>query len=518
MPNKKMLSNTARIAKNTLMLYFRQLLNMAVSLYTVRAKLEILGIEDFGIFNIVSGVVLLFTFLNGAMTSATQRFLNFALGRNDTEQARNVYSISFVIYAWLALIVVILAQTVGLWFFYNVLNIPPERQNAAFVVYQFTVVATVTGIFQVPYRATIVAYEKMSFFAVLSIIEAVLKLGIVLLLPLILFDHLMVYAFLVCIAGIVILLVYKIYCNRKLEVARFWYCKDKELFKQLLGFSGWGIFGETANIGSSQGTNILINIFHGVTVNAAMGIATQVNSAVNQFVRSFQTAFSPQITKSYSAKEYDHFIQLIFRTAKMSFCLLLFFALPLFINVDFVLQIWLINVPDYVLIFTQLILLLSLIDAICGPLWMAVQAAGDLKKYQLVVSCFVLANLPLSLLFLRMGFSPVWVLALKIVLGALVVIWTIFFLGKKVRLPVKGFFCEVVLPLFIIAGGGAFLTIFMQGLFISDWSSLVVSCIVSTISIGSLMYLIGLNRQEKGLLQNWVKIRIRKICKNNIIR
>lgn len=319
-------SNTARIAKNTLMLYFRQILIMLVSLYTVRVVLEVLGAEDYGIYNMVGGVVVLFTFLNTAMTSATQRFLNFALGQNDTEQARDVYSASLVIHALISVLVVVLAQAVGLWFFYNVLNIPPERQAAAFAVYQFSVAATVIGILQVPYRATIIAYEKMSFFAMLSIIEAGLRLGVVFLLPVILFDKLIVYAFLVCITGIVVLLMYKLYCNKTFETARFRYCRDKELFRQLLGFSGWSVFGGVASVSRDQGTNVLLNIFHGVTVNAAMGIATQINSAVYQFVSNFQTAFRPQIVKSYSAKEYDYFMQLIFRTAKASFCLLFFLS------------------------------------------------------------------------------------------------------------------------------------------------------------------------------------------------
>jgi len=503
-----MSSNTARIAKNTLMLYFRQILSMLVSLYTVRVILGVLGAEDYGISSVVSGIVILFTFLNGAMSSATQRFLNFAMGRNDTEQARNIYSISFVIYALIAILVVVLTQTIGLWFFQTWLNIPPERQVAAFVVYQFSVVGTVIGIFRAPYGATIIAHEKMSFFALLSIIEVALRLGVVFLLPIFPFDKLMAYAFLTFITGIVIFVIQKVYCNKMFEIAHFRLCRDKKLFRQLLGFSSWRLFSFVGLVGKNQGINILINIFHGVTVNAAIGIATQVNSAVYQFVVNFQTAFNPQIVKSYSAKDFDYFMNLVFRTAKLSFFLLLFFVLPLYLNADFVLLIWLNNVPEYTVPFTQLLLLSSLMTAIVGPLWMSIQATGDIKKYELIANCFVLANLPLSLFFLWIGFSPVWVLIIRVGLDVLMLVWRVFFLGKKIKLPVVGFFSEVIAPTVIIAGISLFITVFVRNLFINDWSRLIVSGVVSTVSIGFLTYWIGLNRHEKTLLHGLIKKRI----------
>jgi len=501
-----MLSNTTRIAKNTLMLYFRQFVIILINLYTVRVVLEILGIEDFGIFNVVGGVVVLFTFLNNAMTSATQRFLNFTLGQDDTEQARNVFSVSIIIHALIAVAVVILAQTVGLWFFFNVLTIPLERQTAAFFVYQFSVASTVINVMQVPYRATIIAYEKMSFFAWLSIVEAVLKLSIVFLLPVILFDKLLVYAFLVCITGIIIYLIHKVYCNRTFETAHFRYCRNKELFWQLLGFSGWSAINGAATIGRDQGSNILLNIFHSITMNAVMGIATQVNSAVFRFVSNFQTAFSPQMIKSYSVGDYDYFMTLIFRTVKISWSLLFFLVLPLSINADFVLQIWLNNVPEYTGIFVKLILLCSLVDgAIAGPLTVAIRATGDIKKYQLIISCFIFANLPLSLFSLWLGFSPVWILIIRATLSVLMLVWRISFLGIKIKLPVKDFYCNVIIPMSVITGLSFFITFSIYNFLTNDWIRLIVSCFASTISIGCLAYFIGLNKQEKILLKNWIK-------------
>jgi len=502
-------SSTARIAKNTLALYARQILTILVSLFTVRVMLENLGIENYGIYNVVAGIVALFTFLNGAMTQSTQRFLNFALGQNDTKLARNVYSVSFIIFFMIALLVVILSQTVGLWFFYTWLNIPSERQAAALISYQFIIATAVISILQIPYRATIIAHEKMSFFAVLSIIEALLRLGIVFLLPIILFDKLVVYAFLVCITGIIILLIHKAYCNRVFATARFQYSASKELLRQLLGFSGWNVFARLANVISIQGTNLLVNIFYGVALNAAMGIASQVNTAIYQFVSGFQTAFNPQIVKLYSAKEYDYFIQLVFRTSKLSFYLLLFFVLPLYINAEFVLQIWLNNVPDYVIIFTQLILISSLIGAIDGPLWMSIHATGKIKKHELIGSCFIIVHLPLALVFLWTGFSPVWILITRTSLGALMLVWRIFFLEGKIEFPVKSFYCRVILPAIAVAGISAFIAIFMQNLFTDAWNRFIVSCVISTLSIGCFMYLIGLTRQEKTSLRDWIKRKVR---------
>jgi len=500
-----MSSKTARIAKNTLMLYLRQIVIVLVNLYAVRVVLEILGAENFGIYSVVGGIVMLFTFLNVAMTNATQRFLNFALGQNDTEQTRNVYSASLVIHALIAVLLIILAQTVGLWFFNNWLSIPPERHAAAFVVYQFSIAAMAIGVLQVPYRATIIAHEKMSFFAMLSIVEAVLRLGIVFLLPVIIFDKLISYAVLIFITGIIIFLIHKIYCNKVFEIAHFRYCKDKELFRQLLSFSGWSVFGGAADISRAQGANILVNVFHGVTVNAAMGIAMQINSAVYQFVVNFQTAFNPQIVKSYSVKDYDYFMRLIFRAAKVSFCLLFFFVLPLYINADFVLRVWLNNVPEYTVAFTQLLLLSSLVHVISGPLIMSIQATGDIKKYQLIVSCLIFANVPLALLFLWTGFNPVWVLIVRVALDALMLAWRMFFLAGRIKLPILGFFYEVIVPVFIVAGISIFITVFIRSLFVNNWSRLIISCVTSTITIGCLMYLIGSNKQEKVMLRNWVK-------------
>ena len=480
---------------------------MLVSLYTVRVVLEVLGAEDYGIYNVVAGVVVMFSFLNTAMTESTQRFLNFFIGQSDIEQVRNIYSISFMIHILIAVLVIILAETIGLWFFYTWLNISLERQGVAFIVYQFSVALTVINILLVPYRAVIIAYEKMYFFALSSIIEALLKLVVVFLLTIILLDKLIVYAFLVFIVGIITFLFHKVYCNRMFETAHFRYCNDKKLFGELVTFSGWNVFSRVAIVSSSQGINILINIFYGVIVNAAMGIATQVNTAIYTFVSNFQTAFRPQIIKSYAAKDYDYFIRLIFQTSKISLYLLLFFVLPLYVNADFVLYLWLKNVPDYTVVFTRLMLINSLEVALGGPFVASMQAIGDIKKYQIIISCFIFANLPLSLLFLFFGFSPVWVLIIKIGLNFLILIWRILFVGKKINFPFISFLREVIIPIVIITAISSFVNVFIF-YFFYDWSRLILSCIISSISTGSLVYFIGINAQERILLKKLIAKKI----------
>ena len=505
-----MTSNTTRITNNFFIHYFRQIVNMLVTLYTFRLVIKILGESDYGIYTLVGGVVVLFTFATGAMTSSTQRFLNYAIGLNDTEKARNVFSVSFVIYILIAALIVVLAQTVGLWFFYTWLNIPPERQTAAFVVYQFSVATMVITILQIPYKATIIAHEKMSFFAILTIIEAAFKLGNIFLLQVIFFDKLIVYVFIICLAEIVIFMTYKLYCNKNFAIANFRYCKDKELFRQLLLFSGWSLFGSLAEQSRAQGTNMLLNIYYNVVLNAAIGMATQVGVAVCMCLQSFQTAFSPQIVKSYSVKDYEYFTKLIFCSAKVSFCLLFVFVLPLFLNVDFVLQVYFGDVPEYTAAFTRLILLSSLISAIIGPLGPSIQATGDIKRYQFIAGCFIFACLPLSLLFLRMGFSPVWVLGITFGMDVVMAVWRIFFVGGRVNISAMKFFREVIAPLFIIASVSVFITSLLGNFFI-NWAKLIIICIISTINISCLMYWIGLNRQEKVLFKNWVKIAYLKI-------
>lgn len=492
-------NTTKRIAKNTIMLYFRQILIMIVSLYTVRVVLNTLGAEDYGIYNVVAGVVVLFSFVNNAMATATQRFLNFNLGKNDTEKTQQTYSASLLIHIGIALIFVILAETVGLWFVNTKLNIPLDRHSAAMWCYQFSIITTVFNILRVPYNAVIIAYEKMSFFAWVSIVEAVLKLLVVYLLIISPLDKLVAYVILLTLVSIIVLFCYKIYCNKKFEIAHYKRITDYSLVKEILGFSGWSLFGATANVANNQGTNIVLNMFTNVTVNAAMGIANQVNSAVYSFVSNFQTAFKPQLVKSYAAEKKEEFNSLIIRSAKFSFYLLWIIVLPLTLNLDFVLQIWLKNVPDFSIGFIKLILIYSLFESINGPLFLAVQATGKMKKYQIIVSCLIFSNLPFSIIAFFLGANPYCVLIIRIILECFITIFRLLYLNKTQKFSIGSYLKNVMIPVLVVM----IVSFFITSLISSYFSGLVFffgSCAISVIVNMLLVCLVGINKNERKMI------------------
>lgn len=490
------MSNSSRIAKNTLALYFRQILIMLVSLYTVRVVLNTLGAEDYGIYNVVAGVVVLFSFVNNAMATSVQRFLNFYLGKNDTEKTRNVYSASLVIHGIICLIFIVLSETFGLWFVNAKLNIPTGRSNAAFWCYQAAVITTLANIMRVPYNAVIIAYEKMSFFAGLSIVEAILKLAVVFLLKITPLDKLVFYSFLLAGVSFIILAIYKFYCNKNFEIAHYKKVQDKGLGKELVSFSGWSLFGAVANVANTQGTNIVLNIFTNVTVNAAMGIANQVNAAVYSFVSNFQIAFNPQLVKSYAAGEKEEFQMLVFRTSKFSFLLLWLIVLPLSLNLETVLTLWLKNVPDYSVGFVQLILVCSLVDCMTYPIAVAVQASGNIKFYQIIISCFIFANLPLSILFLFLGMSPYSVLFIRFFLCLLILVFRVVYLTFSQSFPVRNFIFQVLLKCAFIVAVSFFITKLLTS-HLAGLGYFICSCLFSVLVIFVLSFPILFTPEER---------------------
>ncbi|MCL2007830.1 MAG: hypothetical protein FWG77_07050 [Treponema sp.] len=500
-------SRNELLVKNTMMLYFRHILNMIVSLYTVRIKLGILGVEDFGIYNVVGGVVAVFLLLNDALTSSTERFIAFALGENNIEKAKNTYSIFILFHVAMAILLIILAQTIGVWLLFNILNIPAERHSAALVVYHLSVFTTVFSILRGPYHAIIIAYEKMSFFAFLSLFESLSKLIIILLLSIVLYDKLIVYAIIVLGLGIITFLIYKLYCNKNFEIAQFRFYKDILLIKSIITFSGWNVFSGIANTGRTHGINVLINVFFNVSVNAALGIAMQIRTAVYVFVRSFQSAFRPQIIKSYASQNYNYFMKLIFQSTKASFFLLFIFVLPLYLNAEFVLQIWLRNVPDYTVIFTRIILLAALLEAITNPLTVSINATGKIKNITLISGLLAFANLPISFFFLKIGFKPESVLIIKTILLFLTFSWLVIYSISKIKLPILLFIRHTLIPIFVISLITIIITTSINGIF-SGWVNLIITCIASSLSIIILVYIIGLDTNERTSLQAFMKSKL----------
>lgn len=498
------MSNNKRIAKNTIFLYIRMLVLMVVSLYTSRVVLAALGVEDYGIYNVVGGIVVLFTFINNAMITSTQRYLNYELGRNDLLQAKKVFSISLNIHILISLIVVLLAETIGLWLLNTTIQYPESREFAVQVTYQLSILTTCIKIIRAPYNATIIAYERMSFYAYLSIFEAVLQLGIVFMLMAYSADRLILYSILLCIVAIIVNLCYYAYCRNKFEICQYTLYRDKSLYRQLLSFSGWSLFGGVANMGASQGLNMILNVFFGVTVNAAMGIASQVNSAVASFVHSFQTAFNPQIVKSYAAGDHGYFIKLILSTSKYSYLLLFILALPIYICCPEVLCVWLTEVPDFAVSFCRLMLIFALLDALQGPLWYSVQATGKIKTYQILMSFMILSNLPIAYVCLKMGYSPNSVLVVRCIINLATLFVRMWYLNRLYKFPVMEFVNGVILRIVPITAI-AYLISYIPIEADTPLAKIVIIVALTLVANMVLILSIGLNKDERVVVGRYIK-------------
>jgi Na+-driven multidrug efflux pump len=476
-------------------------------LYTSRLVLKGLGVYDFGTYDVVAGVLVLFTFLNAAMSTATQRFLNVELGRNDAARMAKVFSVSVNVHFVIGLLIVLLAETVGYWIFTTKLIIPAERMEAAHWVYQFSIAATFINIMKVPYNASVIAHEKMSFFAVISVVSSLLHLGIAALLFLDLGDKLKLFAVLNCVITLFLFIAVFVYCRINFETAKYKYHKDFALFKELIGFSGWSLLSGFANAARAQGINIFLNMFHGVLLNAAMGIANQVSSAVYTFVTNFQVAFNPQIVKSYSAGNYDYFFKLVYKASKISFFLMLLFTLPLIINAEYVLWLWLGKVPEYSLPFLRLTLVFMLVESIGGPLWMSVQATGKIRNYQIVVSILVFMNLPLAYALLKIGANPAWVLVSRLIISLFILVWRVSYLRAKISLSAHTFLFKVIIPCVAVASIASIPPLALYS-FIPGIYGFIISCAASVIASVLVIWFIGLASEERLYVSSLIKERM----------
>lgn len=506
--------NNKLIARNTVLLYFRMFLTMGVSLYTSRIILNTLGIVDFGIYNVVGGVVMMFSFLNASMSSATQRFLSFELGRNDYIQLKKVFSMSVNIHAIIAVAVLILAETIGLWFLNTKLIIPIERIEAANWVFQFSILSFMVTIMSVPYNATIIAHERMKIYAYVSIAEVILKLIIVFALIWLRYDKLKIYSILIFFVTALIWLLYKVYCKRNFIETNYKFFWEKSLYKTLMNYAGWNLFGNLASVTMGQGVNVLLNLFFGPAVNAARGIAFQVRSAVNGFVSNFQIAMNPQIVKSYAADDIKYMHQIVFQGAKYSFYLLFILALPIILETEIILKLWLKIVPEYTVIFTRLILINILIDCISGPLMTSAQASGKIKKYQTVVGSLLLLILPMSYILLKMEFPPQITLYVSIFISIIALFARLWIISPLVKLSIVKFSQNVLIPIFLVVGVSIIFPLIVILSINQGLSRLFAVGISSVLSVIFFIYWLGLKREEKLFMRNKVNSFLSKIKVN----
>ncbi|MEE0979448.1 MAG: hypothetical protein UH625_08595 [Muribaculaceae bacterium] len=437
-------SDNKRIAKNTLFLYFRMIVVLGVTLYTSRVVLQTLGVDDFGIYNIIGGIVILFSFMKSSVTTAVQRYLNYALGKDDERYEQDVYSSSFLILGSLTLLLVVLLETVGLWFVNSKLSIPPDRMSDANIVYQLSVLCFAISTFRIPLDALVMAHERMSFYAYISIFETILKLGIAFMLMLVPANKLILYASLVLAVTLIVNAVYHFYCHRNFPL-RVSFKNNPKVVKELMSFSGWNVFGSVADIGYQQGTNIVLNIFYGVAFNASMGIANQVKNATFTFIRNILVAANPQIFKTHSAGMLAEFASLVLRMSKFAYLLVLLVALPLIFNMEYILELWLGDLPPMCYEFCVLTIIFCIFDSLVGPLWTAAQAEGHIKKYQIITSCILLMNLPLTYLAYHFGAEPYALLQIQIVIVIISLIYRVTYLSSLKLIKLADYVREVLM-------------------------------------------------------------------------
>ena len=503
-------NNNARIAKNTILLYFRMILLMGVSLYTSRVILSTLGIEDYGIYNVVGGFIGMLAFLNGAMCSSTQRFITVELGRGNEESLKRVFSTCVITHGMIAALVFVIAETVGLWFVMEKMVIPENRIAAAMVVYQCSIITSIIQIMSYPYNADIVAHEKMSAFAYISIYEAFANLAIVFLIRIGDFDRLALYAIALLLVKVSVIMVYRIYCKHNFIEASIKKVFDRNLIKQIFAFTGWNLWGGMAGTLMGQGINVLLNLFFGPTVNAARGMAIQVQSAVHMFATNFQMAMNPQIMKTYAAGEINAMHLLVFRSAKFTFMLLLCIMLPLTIEIDTVLRIWLKEVPAYTNIFVCLMLVICTIDSVSNPLMTAAAATGKVKIYQSVVGGILISIVPIAYIVLKLGGSPYSVFFVHIIVGLIAYIARLLIVKSLIKLSIREYVANMIIPCMLVLLPSTLFAVFVKQLMPEGILFTFINIAIIVIVTAIISFLLGLSKHERNFILNKVKMVIRR--------
>lgn len=495
--------NNKRIAKNTLYLYLRMLFVMAVSLYTVRAILDILGVVDYGIYNVVGGLVTMFAFMNRTLSTSSQRYFSIALAKDDQGNLKKVFSLNLTVFVILGLIVFFLLETVGLWFVNYKMTIPPERMVAANVVFQLSILAMLLQIVVIPYMALVIAHEKMNIFAIIGVVEALGRLAIVFLLAAISFDKLIVYGVLVLLLSLFTSSWYIIYCLKHYPESHYhWYWNKGEAF-ELLGFSGWHFLGTFSTTCRSQGINMLLNLFFNPAVNAARGVAYQAYSAVQQLVTNFFTAVKPQIYKSYASEQYGELYKLINRSTIICAFLISLLVFPIVANTELLLGWWLKKVPEYAVIFTQLVLINGLVDSVDGPTIASALATGKIKRYMQIVSGVILANIPLSYVALLLGGEPWITMLISIGLSMIAVVVRGYLLKGLIGFPFKTYLAVIAKIAFVsialfLLSRFALYGVAKNLLQLCLWSAVIVSCTI-------LLYAFILSKEDRGHIISFVR-------------
>ena len=493
------------IAKNTIMLYIRMIIIMVVSLYTTRVILNVLGETDYGIYNIVGSVVVSMIFIQNSLMSATQRYLSYEIGLGEKGKVASVFSSSLNLHIKFILLIVFFLETIGLWLLNCVLVIPDDRVFAANYVYQFSILTFCLNLIRIPYNSIIISYESMNIYAFLSIAEALLKLVVVIMIKYFYSDKLIAYGFLILAITMIINALYIYYCRihyRKETV--FNIRGNKTVISNMRGFLGWNLLGGISGVAISEGPNYFMNYYLGVSVNAAMGIAKQVSSAVYQFTANFQTAFNPQIVKTYASDEKKILFNLINNTSLLSFILLFIIALPIILCSDYIFTLWLIDVPQYTIIFCILIILSQFMSALGSPLWMVAHATGKIKTYQITVSLINLTIVPISFLILFGGYEPYYILVFQVFISSTTLVYRLFFAWHKLGFPIRIYIKEVIskcvyLTLIIVP-----IPLYFKVNAITAMDNIIVVILSVVISVPAIFF-IGLNEDTRYEIRHFIR-------------
>lgn len=494
-------SKSKRIAKNTLLLYFRMLFLMFVNLYASRVILDALGVEDYGIYNVVGGFVAMFSLISAPLSSACSRFLNYEMGKGKKDRIRIVFSTSVTVHVVLALVIAILCEVVGVWYLNTHMVLPPDRLVAATFCFHFSIFNFCTNLITVPYNAAIIANERMKVFAYVSLFEGIAKLLICFLIMVAPFDRLIFYGLLLLLIQLSVRATYQFYCKRQFEECRYQFVIDRLLIRQMFAYTGWQLIGHTSRVLRTQGVDLLLNSFFGPVLNAAKGVANQVQGTVEGFANNFMVAMNPQITQSYAEGDLKYMFKLIYNGSRYAFFMLLLLSLPIIINADFILSIWLKQVPEYTVIFVQLTLICMLITSLSHTLITAMNATGRIKYFQIVVGGMQLINLPLCYLFLRLGFGAASVMGVAVFTELLSLFLRLFMVSSNIRMfSVIEYSRNVILPCFAISLIASILPILLKVTtdysVITSFANLLLTFVVSAL----LIFFLGCSQNERTMV------------------
>ena len=505
-------ANNKRIAKNTLYMYIRMIVMMVISLFTTRITFNILGVDNYGIYNIVGSIIVFFTFINLALTTATRRYITAEIATGTSESRQNVFNLAQLSHGIIAMGIFVIAELIGVWIVNYLLNLPSDRMFAANVVYQLSVFSAMISIMQAPYTAVITAHEKMSIYAYYSVIEAVLKLLGVLLLYVIAGDKLIIYAVIILFCSVSTQLLYRLYCKRHFPECKYKKPEAKHLLKEMFSFMGWSLFGQAAVVMTNQGVSVLVNIFFSVAANAAMGISNQITHIVSNFVNSFQTAFQPQITKLYVKRDFDELVRLTIRSSRMSSYLVMFFMVPVIFQVDNFLTLWLGDYPEYAVEFCIYTLLAIYLETIAAPFWMINYSDTKLRSYQIGSAVIFSLCFFIGWFVLRIGLPPFSVVVVRSIVMGLMIPYRLYMVRTKVsEFPIWRWVKEALINSIVTMAGPCIMMHYFGMLhFDSVLLSFIVNCIVCVFLMTVAIYTIGLHKNERQFINNKICAIIKK--------